>query len=38
LSKRGSSSLLKNPVSVGFFLVYEGSLFERRDGLERSLT
>jgi hypothetical protein len=23
---------------VGFFLVYEGSLFERRDGLERSLT
>jgi hypothetical protein len=29
--------LLKNPVSIGFFLVYEGSLFERRDGLERFL-
>src|ERR1700676_1545520 len=33
-----ASSLLKNPVSIWFFLVYEGSLFERRDGLERFLT
>ena len=37
LALRRSSSLLKNPVSMGFFLVYEGSLFERRDGLERFL-